>query len=119
MDNIPDKTLEAAVTAAADMHVGTHVSQLAKINLGIYPNPTVDYAKISFYLPKSENVTLEVFSVTGQLVYSQDNIYMSAGSQHFNWDATNNSGGNVQSGVYYVKVKAGNANSMEKLIIAN
>ena len=83
--------------------------------MGLYPNPVVDKALINVYMPDANDVSVEVYSATGQLVYTQDKGYLSAGSQKINWMVNDN----VEPGVYYLNVKVGDVNKMEKIIIAN
>jgi hypothetical protein len=66
-----------------------------------YPNPFNAKTMISFDLPEVSDVTVDVYSVTGQLVESINGHY-EAGSHSITWDASD-----VASGVYFYKVTAG------------
>jgi hypothetical protein len=66
-----------------------------------YPNPFNARTMISFDLPEVSDVTVDVYSVTGQLVESISGHY-EAGSHSITWDASD-----VASGVYFYKVTAG------------
>lgn len=116
-DNALDKTLEQAVAAATGMHWPVSVKELNEFKIGVYPNPVVENVTIRFNLSKPANATLEIFNAIGQLVYSISDVNKPAGNQYFNWNGTGNSGAGVESGIYYVKVSANNASSMEKLIL--
>jgi hypothetical protein len=116
-DDIPNKTIEEAALAAAGMHVESSVNELNLFNLGIYPNPSQGPIKISFTLINSKNINLSIFNASGQLVYSLTDGQRSAGNQIISWNGTSNTGVNVQSGYYFVKVSAGNQSSVQKLVL--
>jgi len=116
-DNIPDKTIEAAALAAADMHSSASIASLAQINVGVYPNPSHGPTSISFTLHNSEDVTLEIFNSSGQLVYSQSGMYMSEGKQVVRWNGYSNTGNDILPGYYLVKVTAGSMSATQKMIL--
>jgi len=76
-----------------------------------YPNPFNAKTLISFDLPNSGNVTVNIYSVTGQLVESISNEF-EAGHQSVTWDASN-----VASGVYFYKVSAGDFSQTMKMTL--
>ena len=115
-DNIPDKTLEEAAAQAAGMHDETSVAENFSIAIGVYPNPMFGSTKISFTLPNAEVVELNIYNVSGQLVYSI-NENKSAGAQTISWNGQSNTGADMKSGYYFVKISAGNLSSVEKLIL--
>jgi len=117
-DNIPEKTLEAAALSAANMHVdATSVSEQATLSLGIYPNPSSGPTVITFTLDRAENVSLSVFNTAGQMVYQLTNERRPAGSQLIQWDGRSNTGANMASGYYFVRLNAGNLTSVQKLVM--
>lgn len=65
-----------------------------------YPNPFNGKTLIKFALPNESDVTVNIYSVTGQLVETLKG-HFAAGEQSIVWDA------NVSSGVYFAKVSAG------------
>ena len=74
---------------------------------GNYPNPFNPSTTISFALPEASDVTLSIFNTNGQLVKKLVAGAMSAGRHSFTWDATNERGERVASGVYLYVIKAG------------
>jgi hypothetical protein len=64
-----------------------------------YPNPFNPSTSIEFYIPQSGNVKIEVYDVTGRVVYVAADGYYSAGSHLANWKNANNS-----SGVYFYRM---------------
>ena len=77
----------------------------------VYPNPTSHDAIITFQLTKSADVTLEIYDVTGGLLYT-DVLRNVVGQQSasldeaFVWDCTNQAGESVAGGVYVYVLEA-------------
>jgi hypothetical protein len=68
-----------------------------------YPNPFNPATTISFYLPESQEVKLSVFNIVGQPITVLAEGTLSAGEQHFEWDATDR-----PSGMYIYQLEVGN-----------
>ncbi len=115
-DSIPDMTLEQAVTSAKDMHEFTSVFNPKSIALGLYPNPSNGITNISFNLNSESNVNIKVFNAAGQLVYSTNEL-LNAGEHSVIWNSTSNTGLEIISGYYFVKVTSGTLSSTQKLVL--
>ena len=77
----------------------------------VYPNPTSYNATITFQLTKSADVTLEIYDVTGGLLYTavlRDVVGQQSASldEAFVWDCTNQASESVASGVYIYVLEA-------------
>ena len=76
-----------------------------------YPNPTLHNATITFRLTKSADVTLEIYDVTGRLLYT-DELRNVVGQQSaslnevFVWNCENQTGEPVAGGVYIYVLEA-------------
>jgi flagellar hook assembly protein FlgD len=62
-------------------------------------------------------VTLTIYSATGQIVKELANGMFTGGKHSFVWDATDNSGQRVASGVYVYVLKAGGFTAQRKLVL--
>lgn len=82
-----------------------------------YPNPFNPSTTITFALPEAREVTLSIFNTNGQLVKRLIAGAMNAGQHSFTWDATNERGERVASGVYLYVIKAGEFTAQRKLIL--
>ena len=82
-----------------------------------YPNPFNPSTIISYQIPQSEMVTLEVYNALGQKVRTLVNENHEAGSYEIVWDAKNSSGNSLSSGVYLYRITAGNFIKTMKMIL--
>jgi len=73
-----------------------------------YPNPFNPVTMISYQLHSPSDVTLKIYNMNGQLVKTLISKQMAAGRHEIKWDGTNELGGNVGSGTYICRLKAGN-----------
>ena len=77
-----------------------------------YPNPFNPTTTLSFALPVISNVLLEVYDINGRLINELIKSNMDAGYHSVIWNADNNA-----SGVYFVKMVAGDFVNTQKLML--
>jgi len=77
-----------------------------------YPNPFNPSTKIRFDIPNKEFVNISVYDILGRKVEELINKEKPAGKYELNFD-----GGNLSSGVYFYKIKAGSFNKTNKFIL--
>ncbi|MFQ5633316.1 MAG: FlgD immunoglobulin-like domain containing protein, partial [bacterium] len=82
-----------------------------------YPNPFNPSTVISFQLPVSTIVKLAIYNTMGQLVRTLANGEFASGANSVTWDATDESGMRVASGVYLYRLQAGAFVSQRKLLL--
>ncbi|MCU0425014.1 MAG: T9SS type A sorting domain-containing protein [Candidatus Kapabacteria bacterium] len=75
----------------------------------VYPNPTAEYANISFGLKAASTVNVRIFDARGNEVKTLvNNQSFPANAIHLvEWDATNNNGLKVANGAYFYRVEVG------------
>lgn len=73
-----------------------------------FPNPFNPTTQIGFYLPKTTDVKLEIYDITGYKINTLADYRMEAGYKNVFWDGTNNLGNKVSSGIYIYRIRAGN-----------
>lgn len=86
-----------------------------------YPNPFNPSTKINFTLPQTSDIKLTVYNLLGQTVKVLIDNQMNAGSHSVLWNADDNFGNKVSSGVYFYELKAGsddgsNFNQIRKMV---
>jgi len=77
-----------------------------------YPNPFNPVTTLSFAIPVDNEVTLSIYNLQGREVASLINGNMKAGYHSTTWDASANA-----SGVYFVKMMAGEYVNTQKLML--
>ena len=82
-----------------------------------YPNPFNPVTTIEFELPEATVVRLEVFDMMGRRVATLVDQRLGAGRHQTRWDARNDAGSPVASGVYIYRMQAGSFESVEQMIL--
>lgn len=82
-----------------------------------YPNPFNPTTQIAYSLGESEYVTLQIFNIRGQLIKTLVEDMMPAGDHTIEWNATNESGDRVASGVYLYRLQAGEITQSKKMTL--
>jgi hypothetical protein len=78
----------------------------------IYPNPFNPVTNIMYGLPENVNVKILIFDIYGNLVQTLINSYQTAGYHSLEWNASNYS-----SGLYFVRIIAGEFTNTQKLML--
>ncbi len=81
-----------------------------------YPNPFNSNTIIEYNVPRSAYVNVSIFNTRGQLVRELLNANQSAGNHDLVWHGTDQFGNVVSSGVYLVRMTAGNYNNTLKML---
>jgi len=76
-----------------------------------YPNPFNSTTRISFYLPESENVKIDVYNILGQHVETVLNQSMTKGAHEIYFIPKL-----YASGLYFYRIEAGNFTAVKKMI---
>ena len=82
-----------------------------------YPNPFNPSTTIAFQLHKPAKVEIEVYNILGQKVATVIDKFYNAGIYKIKWDATNDYGGRLTSGIYLYRLKAGKVTQVKKLLL--
>ena len=96
--------------------IATNVSNVNLTSTDIinaYPNPYTSNTTISLNLIENSKVLLEVYNMLGEKVLTLDDSQKQAGTHKYNFSAKSL---NYASGLYIVKLKAGNHSSIIKIV---
>ena len=77
-----------------------------------YPNPFNPTTTIEFSIPRSENVSIDIYNLLGQKVTRLIDKVMVSGVHTANWDASN-----VSSGIYFYRLQAGDFVQTRKMLL--
>jgi len=82
-----------------------------------YPNPFNPQTTIEYQLPAQTRVDMVVYNVMGQKVKTLVNSVQNAGNYSIVWDARNDHGNLVSSGVYFCVLKTNEQRLTSKMIL--
>jgi len=93
-------------------------AQLARSNElhNAYPNPFNPSTTIEVDMARTEDVTLTIYNVAGQIVKTIHKGMLPAGSSNFVWNGTNNNGKVVASGLYFYQLRSASGVQTKTLI---
>jgi len=95
---------------------------ISEFNLSAYPNPFNPSTIIRYNIPanfnnKTDKVILKIFDILGREVTTLVNEDKSAGNYEVKWNAKNNSGSAVSTGIYFAKFFSGSKTKYLKLML--
>jgi len=82
-----------------------------------YPNPFNPSTTIQYAISSEQFVTLKIFNSIGQLIKTLVDENMNEGYHQVTWDATDNSGNKLSSGVYFYRLTTGTFNRVNKMLL--
>jgi len=106
-------------TTGTDVPEGDEAAGRATAALAApWPNPARAGAELAFMLPAGGDATLSVYDVAGRLVARPFSGSAAPGLTRVAWDCRDEGGRGLASGVYFVKLEAGGAVDVRKLVVA-
>jgi hypothetical protein len=93
-----------------------HVPDVFALNQNI-PNPFNAATRIDFYLPEAGKVTLTVYDVLGRKVATLVDDHLPAGLHQIEWDARNDEGRELASGVYFYRIVTKASQASRKMVL--
>ena len=88
------------------------ISPAAFMLNSVYPNPFNPSTTVSYSIEKNINVNISIYNMSGQKVSELVNTNQTAGNYSITWDASNQ-----PSGLYFVRLSAGNQSSSQKIML--
>ncbi|MCH8305227.1 MAG: choice-of-anchor D domain-containing protein, partial [Candidatus Marinimicrobia bacterium] len=76
-----------------------------------FPNPFNPTTTFIYSLPEAVHVNIQIFNILGERVATLVNEQMNAGSHMIRWNA-----GNIATGVYFYRIRAGNYHAVKKMV---
>jgi hypothetical protein len=87
------------------------------VHAGNHPDPFRDATEISYVVPATGRVSVEIYSVSGRLIRTLVDESMAAGSHGISWDARDSRGHRVAGGVYLCRVTTEAARYTDKMVL--
>jgi DNA-binding transcriptional MerR regulator len=85
--------------------------------LSNFPNPFNPETSIQFELKSARQIRLDIFDIQGKQVKSLVNEYRQAGTYTVRWDGHDENGIPVPSGVYFLRMNAGDESVSRKIVM--
>ena len=82
-----------------------------------YPNPFNPETNITFALPNSDQVSLRIYNMLGQVVRAYDLSNAGPGYHDIRWDGTNDEGFKVGAGVYLYQLQTREYMKTKKMVL--
>jgi flagellar hook assembly protein FlgD len=87
-----------------------------EISIAVYPNPFNSSANITLNDSKGGDVEIEIYDIRGRLIRNLTAFNIQGGDKKAVWDATDNSGRRVSSGIYFARVETPQTVKVKKLL---
>jgi len=119
-ESLPD--WESAAARAKDQWAalstgGEDVRPLSFELLGNYPNPFNPSTKIRYTLDSEAQVRVEIFNLLGRRVRTLWNASQAPGQYELAWNAEGDDGKKLSSGVYFLRIMAGDQTRTGKMTL--
>jgi uncharacterized membrane protein len=82
-----------------------------------YPNPFNPETNIEFNLKSSTQVSITIYDIQGKQVRLLSNDHRQVGTHTIKWDGLNENGSQVPSGVYFIRISAGNETLNHRIVM--
>ncbi len=83
----------------------------------ISPNPMRTNTIIEYQLATPQRVSLDIYNVSGQLVKTLVNGHKQSGTHQVSWNSQDERERQVASGIYFLKLQAGDNTATKKLLV--
>ena len=113
-----NKIIFSGLTAVDDktvLKLGSIIKTFALLQN--YPNPFNPTTTIEYTIPRSNDVAIRIYDITGRLVRVLENGVQEAGDHHTQWDSRNNAGQMVASGMYVYEIRFENSVLARKMML--
>jgi hypothetical protein len=87
------------------------------LSVRAYPNPFNPETTIEYNLKSNALVAIQIYDVQGKKIRSLGGDYRQAGTYTVKWDGRNENSNQVPSGVYFVRIAAGNETLNHRIVM--
>lgn len=97
--------------------ISAGLTRIPKVTL--HPNPFREVVSIEFELEQRANVSLSIFDTFGKKVKRVVSDTYEKGNVKLLWDGTNEEGNRLTEGIYFYRLRTGNLEKRDRLILLN
>lgn len=95
----------------------TGLEEIESYDYCLYKPDLNQNTTISYSIPQTSNVKLEVYNVTGQKITTLVDRKMDAGIHNIQWNSADARGRKVSAGVYFIRMQAGSFQANQKITV--
>jgi hypothetical protein len=116
--NQPELTVPVNIFigSTSSIHQNTNIPKELALHAN-YPNPFNPTTTISFDLPNSATVSLDIYNLLGQRVKTIVNDYLTAGTYRYIWNGAGDNGQSISTGIYFYQLKTQEGTLIKKMIL--
>ncbi len=110
----------SSFTVTPDVPTAVHEKVIQPTNYSLdqnYPNPFNPTTQIAFNIPLNEHVTVTIYNILGQRIATLLDGNLSAGVHVITWDARNQNGEMLPTGVYFYRLSTPNFTAVKKMLL--
>ena len=82
-----------------------------------YPNPFNQSVNIEYSLQKAQNIELMIYDLKGRRVFQKTISHGKGGRYKFLWKGSNQSGSNLPTGLYFIKIRGDHFQKSRKVLL--
>jgi hypothetical protein len=109
--------LNQNITGGIVTNIRDVIANNSEFKLNIFPNPVTQSSTISYELPKSGKVSIQLINIQGQVVASKNMGFQLKGVQSYILNKNNFAGTNLVAGHYILQVRVENIVRYEKIMV--
>lgn len=99
--------------------ISSQDEHLAVFTSTVYPNPFTASATISVSAPKAAPARISIYNLKGQRLQDLPEITLSAGENQISWQAVDDTGARLPSGIYLIKIVSEGETRLTRAMILN
>lgn len=121
VESVVSESYDSTITFASTTTSSGDLINRNELNLMVFENPSSGNSPvtINFDLQKSGDIQIQIFEISGRLIYSQKTSFDTPGNKSLTWNGSNIEGNILGNGIYILKVQTQDGSATEKIIRQN
>jgi len=105
------------LSGGLDHSIGVENISNLMMEVKVFPNPFSSQTAIAFELQEAAGISLQIYDINGKLVKSGRKTNFTQGQHKVYWDGTNDTGNEMDNGIYIVTLRSDNFVTKDKIIL--
>ena len=82
-----------------------------------YPNPFSQQTRITWLITKQAEIEIDIYNIKGQRVKRVCQTTACSGKNSLDWDSKDDSGNNLPSGIYFIRLRSEGQSTVRKMLL--